>query len=279
MDRVIRHPFGDPNADPQSEEWAKFWRIRMQSRMTQLESEPSAIAIELANGCDHRAWAVLADRHGNRFPDFASFCREPEPYGLGRDPKAVIERLVRFTGRRELELLLVPPAKPGPGRGHKASTSEDREVLQCKKKGQDVLSFAAVTEQNEKFADRLRSIATRAPEPVRKLYEGGLIELTLASALGPKNPPLGFRAKSEAVAAEAARIAEERKPSTPRERRQVQREINTLIRDRLNLHQDPVRIAVSKLKKLPPKDRVKAVMQAFGVATPSELANVLLKIE
>lgn len=109
MATVIVPDFGDSEAERGSLPWAQYWRLRTQGEFAELFSHPNQVANALESGWKYKAWNILTDRQGNYFKNFAHFCREPEPYGLGRDPDYVISVLVKMTGRHELESFLGKP--------------------------------------------------------------------------------------------------------------------------------------------------------------------------
>lgn len=104
----------------------------------------------------------------------------------------------RARGRKVVQLAVVAPAQPGPGRGH----------LLEEKKGHDGPSFI----EQERSEKRIRAIAERAPEAIRDLYRQDLIGVDVAARLGPKSPtPEQFATVIDLVAVRKERDAEERK--------------------------------------------------------------------
>jgi len=166
---------------------------------------------------------------GSYFATWEEFCEYKQPWGLGRPWEELRPFLEAAEGKRAVQLTTVAPAKPE-GRPSKL----DPEGL-----------VSGTTEK------RLRAIAERAPEVARELYRDGLIGAKEAAALGPKNPTPEEAAKVTAVAIEARDVARAEKPKTEREKRTVQKKVNTVVREGLGREADPVKVAVNALAKVP----------------------------
>jgi len=222
---------GRDDAPIGSESWAQAVRLHLQAIVKDIDSEPKRVQryVDLIN--EHRAWTLMNRPDGSYFGTWEDFCEFRQPWGLGRAWAELRPFIEAAVGKRALDLATVAPAKSPPGK------AED--------KGPEAPLLSTRSDK------RHRAIAERAPEPVRELYRDGLIGTKEAAALGPKNPTPEEAAKVTAVAIEARDVARAEKPKTEREKRTVQKKVNTVVRAGLGREADPVKVAVNALAKVP----------------------------
>ncbi len=203
--------YGDPRAPVGTPEWAKRWRMCFCNAVKGLPRSPSTCVGLLRQGEEHRAWTLVKDRQSKPYPDFDSFCKDKQPYGLEMDPKKFRAYLVGELGDKVTDLITNPPG-------------EDKGGHHSLYPAADIVS-AAEKRKNE----RLRAIL-RAPELVQDLYREDRITQTDAARMGPKSP----------TPDQAARVAEarqglerlDRKAATPEFRRQARAIIATVLGSR-----------------------------------------------
>lgn len=148
----------EPAADLPLKE-AERWRSTLIG-VVQSVADPRVLHDALMDGIHSRAWAHLTDEVGNKFRDFEEFCAAAPPFGPGVSAERVREILEKLVGRREADVLLVPPAR----QGIKDGTSRQPGG------------------KSARVNERLRAVE-RAPEPIRKLYALGGVSLADAARL------------------------------------------------------------------------------------------------
>ena len=173
---------GDPLAPVGSSEWAKRWRLSMQSAMKNATVDQTRFCELWEFGKQHRAWTMLNRRDGAMFKRWEDFVTETVPWGLGSKPDQVRTMLESRNGKRATQRETVPE----PRTKWDESTAHNEPLI------------------NIPTAKRLRAI-NRAPEIVGQLYDQGLISQVDAAKLGKKSLDPGQ------VAAEIARVVEETK--------------------------------------------------------------------
>lgn len=146
---------------------AEAWRGAFIAAM-RFESKPRALHAQLISGIESQAWKLLRDQDGVRFRSFDHFCQARPPCGLGNEPDVVRAHLARLLGQRSAAILLAPPSNQG------------ERVTPASRPG---------GEKSNRHQQRLRAIAERAPEPVRKLCQLGVLSFKQAEALAPVDPP------------------------------------------------------------------------------------------
>lgn len=175
---------GDENADAGTEEWAKYWRLAMQTALKNANFDQEQVLALWEHGKQHRAWTKLNRKDGATFKRWEEFVSFALPWGLGSKPEAVRAILESRRGYRATQRETVPePSEPGRGKV---------------KPGHDDHKLSLET------AKRLRAI-NRAPEIVGKLYDQGLISQVDAAKLGKKG------IDTVEVAGELAKVVEETK--------------------------------------------------------------------
>jgi hypothetical protein len=173
---------GDENADAGTEEWAKYWRLAMQTALKNANFDQEQVLALWEHGKQHRAWTKLNRKDGATFKRWEEFVSFALPWGLGSKPEAVRAILESRKGYRSTQRETVPE----PSTKWDKSTNHDEELI----------SLPAQT--------RLRAI-NRAPEIVGKLYDQGLISQVDAAKLGKKG------IDTVEVAGELAKVVEETK--------------------------------------------------------------------
>jgi hypothetical protein len=172
---------GNENADAGSEEWAKYWRLAMQTALKNANFDQERVLVLWEHGKQHRAWTKLNRKDGGTFKQWEEFVSDALPWGLGSKPESVRAILESRKGYRSTQRETVPE----PRTKWDESTPHDGE-----------LSINA--------QQRLRAI-NRAPEIVGKLYDEGLISQVDAAKLGKKG------IDTVEVAGELAKVVEETK--------------------------------------------------------------------
>ena len=170
---------GNENADAGSEEWAKYWRLAMQTALKNANFDQERVLVLWEHGKQHRAWTKLNRKDGGLFKRWEEFVSDALPWGLGSKPEAVRSILESRKGYRSTQRETVPE----PQQGKRETSGNDCPM-------------------SERAAKNLRAI-NRAPEIVGKLYDEGLISQVDAAKLGKK----GIDAVE--VAGELAKIVEE----------------------------------------------------------------------
>jgi hypothetical protein len=79
---------GDLNAPPGSQPWAIAVRLELLATLDRLESLEAHLVQVRHLMRQHEGYKQLYDRRGRPFSDYAAFCDEPEPWGLGTDQEA-----------------------------------------------------------------------------------------------------------------------------------------------------------------------------------------------
>lgn len=137
---------------------AEAWRGAFVAAV-RFEAKPESLHAQLVSGVESQAWKLLRDHEAVRFRDFEHFCRARPPFGLGHEPEWVRALLDKLLGKRATAIALAPPSNQGTScPGGKKSTRHDH---------------------------RMRAIAERAPEAVKKLCEVGVLTFKEAEALSP----------------------------------------------------------------------------------------------
>lgn len=261
MATVIVPDFGDSEAERGSLPWAQYWRLRTQGEFAELFSHPNQVANALESGWKYKAWNILTDRQGNYFKNFAHFCREPEPYGLGRDPDHVISVLVKMTGRHELESFLGKPmavaitAPELKAHGDRGAAIKPRQPNDASAKEENY--------SNTKRLDNVKSFhGTVTASPIRSSsgstvpYGGGNSAEYRAARLKRDAPEVAARlARGEfpSVSAAFREAGLERKP-------------------------DHVREVVKKAKRVPPERLLEAAWELVRRLSASDLTELASRI-
>lgn len=164
--------YGDPNAPVGTVEWAKHWRLGFQLAVKDLPQATTSNRRYFDIGNEHRAWTLLTDREGKKFPDFDSFCRTGQPWGLGVDPAKFRTHLAAEVGDKAADLETVSPGDDEGG----------HHSLYAGATGAPALDGMSARK-----AKNLRAII-RAPEVVQELYKDDRLTQKDAARLGPKSP-------------------------------------------------------------------------------------------
>jgi hypothetical protein len=162
--------YGDPRAPVGTPEWAKRWRLEFQTVVKSLPDSPQACLGFFEVGREHRAWTLLKDKWDKPFPDFDSFCRTRQPWGLGMDPEKFRAYLDAELGKKAAELATVDPDRQG-----ERNDLDGTSGTQCRKS------------ISPRLEGKLRAIL-RAPEVVQDLYRDDRLTQDTAAKLGPKSP-------------------------------------------------------------------------------------------
>lgn len=176
--------YGDPNAPIGSAEWAKRWRLCFQTAVKELPRAPRSSLEYFKIGSEHRAWTLVTDEGGRHYPDFDSFCRDRQPYGLEVDPAKFRAYLKAEVGERDADLITVSPGddKGGAPEGNRNA---------AKGRGEESTGTIVVPVDSGGMspmkAKNLRAVL-RSPEVVQQLYREGKVSQTTAAKLGPKSP-------------------------------------------------------------------------------------------
>jgi hypothetical protein len=93
---------GDLYAPPGSQPWAIAVRHELQGTLGRLEFERGHLAQIRHLMQQHEGYKQLYDRRGRPFSDYAAFCREPEPWGLGMDEEGGASNFHDTAGYRRL---------------------------------------------------------------------------------------------------------------------------------------------------------------------------------
>ena len=223
---------GRDDAPIGSEPWAQSVRLHLQAIVKDIDSEPKRVRryINIIN--EHRAWTLMNKPDGSYFATWEDFCEFRQPWGLGKAWEDIRPFLEAAEGKRAVQLATVAPAKSPPGKASEDSRPEGGLL-------------------STRGTERIRAIAERAPEPVRELYREGLIGAKEAAALGPKNPTPEEAARVTGVAIAAREVARAEQPKTEREKRNVQKKVNAVVRVALGREPDPVATAARALDKVP----------------------------
>jgi hypothetical protein len=172
---------GNENADAGSEEWAKYWRLAMQTALKNANFDQERVLVLWEHGKQHRAWTKLNRKDGGTFKQWEEFVSDALPWGLGSKPESVRAILESRKGYRSTQRETVPE----PQQGKRETSGHDGP-------------------KSDRSAKRLRAI-NRAPEIVGKLYDEGLISQVDAAKLGKKG------IDTVEVAGELAKVVEETK--------------------------------------------------------------------
>jgi hypothetical protein len=215
---------GDEEAPIGSVAWAQFVRLDCQSIVKDLPKVPARAHQIFALIKEHRAWTLMNRPDGSFFATFEDFCVAAQPWGLGTPFETVVPYLEAAVGKRALSLVTVAPDARG---------FRERDAAGAftggNQRGHDGPNGKAA--RSEK---RLRSVL-RAPEPVQDLYRAGLIGQVEAAKLGPRDPEPAQAARIVEVARAAQAVASAKPATTPREKKQVQREVNKVVRAQLGV--------------------------------------------
>lgn len=262
MPSVIVPDFGNYEADPGTIPWAQHWRLMTQGAFDNLFTQPGHVASILESGRRYKAWNVLTDRQGNYFKNFAHFCREPEPYGLGRDPDHVISVLVKMTGRHELESFLGKPmavaitAPELKANGERGRDSKPRKPSDLSDK-QDDYSDTKSLDNVKAFHGTVTASPIRSSSGSTVPYGGGNSAEYRAARLKRDAPEVAARlARGEfpSVSAAFREAGLERKP-------------------------DPVRSVVRKTERLPPERLLEAAWEIVRRLSASDLAELVSRVQ
>lgn len=161
-------PRGDRAVRKGSRNDAEAWRGAFLAAI-RIPAEPVTVHEHLMSGIHNRAWTLLARKDGARFRTFEQFCNEAPPFGLGVEPDDARACLGRLLGKREATLALAPPSNMG-----------IRPL--------DQQTSHPGGERSSGHEQRLRAVAERAPAPVRRLCELGLLTYGQAAQFGPAKP-------------------------------------------------------------------------------------------
>ena len=175
---------GDRTAKPGTEQWAKYWRMNIQSAVKDTTFDVANFTSIVDIGIKHRAWTLLQRKDGKPFKNWDDFIAHEYPWGLSDNPERIRKLLESSKGKRAAQLETV--SEPETGNQHTAAPNDwdERE------------------EVSKNTTSNLRAI-NRAPEIVADLYRDGLINQVDAARLGKKDSD-----KSE-IAAEIARVVQE----------------------------------------------------------------------
>lgn len=235
-----RPPFSDPGGERVgapigSEDWAKRWRLEVQSIVKDLSHAPERVEGYFQLGHQHRVWTLLNRQDGTRFASFEQFCEERQPWGLGRPYAEIHPYLEALHGKKATALLTAPPIRQGERTGATSGNGCHKSVDR---------------------STTLRRAILRAPEQVRDLFTADLIGVAEAARLGPKNPSPEQAARVVEVTQAAVAVARKVKPETPGDKRKAQREVNALVRTMLgDERDDDVEAAVRAFRRLTPRQR------------------------
>jgi len=165
---------------------AEAWRGAFLAAV-RFEQEPDKLHAQLLSGMNSEAWKLLRDHEGVRFRTFDHFSRERPPLGLGMDPAEARACLERLVGKREATLALAPPSNMG-------------------MRPLDQQTSHPGGERSSGHEQRLRAVAERAPAPVRRLCELGLLTYGQAAQFGPAKPSVKKVAEVDNFAAAASDV-------------------------------------------------------------------------
>lgn len=215
---------GDEEAPIGSVAWAQYVRLDCQSIVKDLPKVPARAHQIFALIKEHRAWTLMNRPDGSFFATFEEFCVAAQPWGLGTPFETVVPYLEAAVGKRALSLVTVAPdARRENGANQHTGPSKVDSATELLNPG-----------VNHETARRLRSVL-RAPEGVQDLYRAGLIGQVEAAKLGPRDPEPAQAARIVEVARAAQAVASAKPATTPREKKQVQREVNKVVRAQLGV--------------------------------------------
>jgi hypothetical protein len=220
--------YGDPRAPLGSPDWAKRWRLEFQTVVKSLPDSPQACLGFFEVGREHRAWTLLTDKWDKPFPDFDSFCRTRQPWGLGMDPEKFRAYLDAELGKKAADLVTVDPGQQGE-RTDLNGTSAHREP----KSGS----------ASDPKVKRLRAIL-RAPEVIQDLYRDDRLTQQTAAKLGPKSPTPQKAAKVAEARQRIERL--DRSQDKPAFRKQAARVVRDVLGGKADTPLDLLRRAWGK---------------------------------
>ncbi len=249
---------GDEEAPIGSVAWAQFVRLDCQSIVKDLPKVPARAHQIFALIKEHRAWTLMNKPDGSFFATFENFCVAAQPWGLGTPFETVVPYLEAAVGKRALSLVTVAPD----ARGFRERDSTGAFVA-------DAQTRNDCGNGSPRAAENLRAVL-RAPGPVQDLYRAGLIGQVEAAKLGPRDPEPEQAARIVEVARVAQAVASAKPATTPREKKQVQREVNKVVRAQLGIAK-PAPVGASGLDY----NRVTSAVMLWSTTDQVGLFNVL----
>jgi len=228
-----------------TEPWALELRLQITGLVKDIPEKPERLSRYMALFIEHRGWALVHDKYGDKFRSFDAFCECPQPYGLGQPWRDVRRQLAvllgekavgfgSFTEKADSAASLNIATAPIDGRGLRELTQPRDEKGRL---GPSTASGNDCPIRDDRSAKMYRAIAERTPEPARNLYRAGLLGVVEAAKLGPKNPSPDEAARVTEVARELVAVAEsvkgEPKPKAKRIVTAKARELLGVRRDRV----------------------------------------------
>lgn len=264
---------GVPGAPVGTTEWADSVRVTAIKGIREPQADAKMFKMTYDLMSNHRAWTLMNKIDGSFFSSFEEFCETAVPHGLGTPPDKVRKVLeiaasqakvtigsvqASVVASESVALATVSPASLRVG----STANQDRDNAgRLLPVDPAMRQYVAQRDRAEdKKNERLRR-ALNAPADAQNMLRAGLIGKVEAAALGPTRQTPETAAKIREAVNEAVAIVTERKPETPKEKREVKRLVNKRVREVLGAPVRPSTFGdlLARINKLPSDDRTTLV--------------------